>query len=65
MYGSKGGNAWKSLPILTEGRRFESCHSEKHTRPLSTLDAVPCYAQGKKVAQALNQEGFSQAISKE
>ena len=30
MYGSKGGNAWKSLPILTEGRRFESCHSEKH-----------------------------------
>ncbi len=34
MYGSKGGNAWKSLPILTEGRRFESCHSEKHTRPV-------------------------------
>ena len=32
MYGSKGGNAWKSLPILTEGRRFESCHSEKHKR---------------------------------
>ena len=34
MYGSKGGNAWKSLPILTEGRRFESCHSEKHIRPV-------------------------------